>query len=61
MKKIKAILYDLDGAFVDACDWHCHPLNDALEEYMSYKISYKEHLETFNGLSTKIKLDILGI
>lgn len=32
MKTIKAILFDLDGVLVDACDWHYLSLNRSLEE-----------------------------
>ena len=30
MKKVKAVLFDLDGVLVDACDWHYEALNLAL-------------------------------
>ena len=58
---IKAIFYDLDGVLVDACDWHYHALNDALEEHCGFTISYEEHLEKYNGLSTKMKLKMMGL
>ena len=58
---IRAILYDLDGVLVNACDWHYHSLNDALKKYMNYTIPYEEHIQTYNGLSTKVKLDILNV
>ena len=58
---MKAILFDLDGVLVDACDWHYHSLNDALEHYEGYRISYEDHIESFNGLPTSVKLNILGI
>ena len=58
---MKAILFDLDGVLVDACDWHYHSLNDALEFYEGYKISYDDHINKFNGLPTKVKLDLLDI
>lgn len=60
-KKISVILFDLDGVLVDACDWHYHSLNDALEYYCKIKITYKEHIEKFNGLPTATKLNILQI
>lgn len=60
-KKISVILFDLDGVLVDACDWHYHSLNDALEYYCNIKITYKEHIDKFNGLPTAAKLKILEI
>jgi HAD superfamily hydrolase (TIGR01509 family) len=58
---IKAILFDLDGVLVDACDWHYHSLNDALLHYVGFTISYKEHKDRFNGLPTSVKLKMLQI
>tara|TARA_R100001591_G_scaffold95689_1_gene101486 strand:- start:30 stop:626 length:597 start_codon:yes stop_codon:yes gene_type:complete len=58
---IKAIFFDLDGVLVDACDWHYHSLNDALEHYKGFKISYDDHIDKYNGLPTSVKLDMLGI
>lgn len=58
---IKAILFDLDGVLVDACDWHYHALNTALKKIVGYEIEREEHLKTFNGLSTNRKLNMLGI
>lgn len=60
-KKTKCILFDLDGVLVDACDWHYHSLNDALQHYLGYVISYDKHLVAFNGLPTTKKLDLLQI
>ena len=58
---IKAIFFDLDGVLVDACDWHYHSLNDALEHHKGFKISYDDHIDKYNGLPTSVKLDMLGI
>jgi len=58
---MKAILFDLDGVLVDACDWHYHSLNDALRHFKGMEISYADHLNKFNGLPTKIKLEMLGL
>tara|TARA_B100000886_G_C20285394_1_gene433078 strand:+ start:112 stop:708 length:597 start_codon:yes stop_codon:yes gene_type:complete len=58
---IKAILLDLDGVLVDACEWHYHSLNDALEHYKNFRIPYEEHISTYNGLPTAVKLEMLGI
>ena len=56
---IRAILFDLDGVLVEACDWHYEAFNQALMSVANYSIPYDEHLSTYNGLSTKIKLDML--
>ena len=60
-KVIKAMLFDLDGVLVDACDWHYHSLNDALYHFKGFKILYEDHLEKYNGLPTSVKLDMLEI
>jgi beta-phosphoglucomutase len=59
--KTKAILFDLDGILVDAADWHYNALNSALEILGHNKIDYADHLERFDGLPTKVKLETLGI
>lgn len=56
---IKAILYDLDGTLVDACEWHYVALNSALWKAAGFAIGWQEHIDTFNGLPTKTKLDLL--
>lgn len=53
---IRAILYDLDGVLVDACDWHYESLNRALREIADFSIPREAHLLDFNGLPTKTKL-----
>lgn len=57
MKKL--IIFDLDGVLVDACEWHYKALNNALIEVSDYQISRKDHLTKFNGLPTKVKLNML--
>lgn len=56
---VKAILYDLDGVLVEACEIHYEALNDALFEIAHYRISREDHLTTYNGLPTNRKLDML--
>ena len=56
---IKAVLFDMDGVLIDARDWHFQALNDALTPF-GHQISYEEHIERFNGLSTNSKLKILS-
>jgi beta-phosphoglucomutase len=54
----KAVIFDMDGVLVDARDWHYEALNRALEVF-GLDISYQDHLTSFNGLSTRQKLDKL--
>ena len=56
-----AVLFDLDGVLVDACDWHYLALNSALESIGVDPISRADHETTYNGLPTKVKLDMLGL
>lgn len=55
----KAVLFDLDGVLVDACDWHYKALNRALEEVSNTYINQEEHIKEFNGLPTLTKLSML--
>lgn len=57
---IKAILYDLDGVLVDATEWHYESLNNALQEVVGFIINRDEHIETFNGIPTMTKMEILN-
>lgn len=59
MGKIKAILFDMDGVLIDAKDWHYEALNDALKLF-GIEISRYDHLHTFDGLPTKVKLEMLS-
>lgn len=61
MKTIKAVLFDLDGVLVDACDWHYEALNAALNETGYEGIDRESHLTTYNGLPTRVKLQMLDI
>jgi len=56
----KAVLFDLDGVLVDACDWHYEALNRALYKVVRYEIPREEHLSTYNGLPTLVKLKMLS-
>jgi beta-phosphoglucomutase len=60
MVKIKAIIFDMDGVLIDAKDWHYESLNRALNLF-GYAISRNEHLTTYDGLPTRVKLDMLSI
>ena len=59
MSKIKAVLFDMDGVLIDAKDWHYEALNKALGLF-GMEISRYDHLTTFDGLPTKVKLKMLS-
>lgn len=56
--QFKAVIFDMDGVLIDAKDWHKDALNSALEN-IGVSIAEDEHLELFDGLPTKIKLQML--
>jgi HAD superfamily hydrolase (TIGR01509 family) len=57
---IKLIIFDLDGVLVNARELHYNALNRALESIdKKYVIEREEHLSTYDGLSTKKKLNLL--
>lgn len=56
---IKAILFDMDGVLIDAKEWHYEALNRALELF-GLEISRYDHLHTFDGLPTRVKLKMLS-
>lgn len=56
--KIKAIFFDMDGVLIDAKEWHYESLNKALKLF-GYFITRSDHLTTYDGLPTKVKLDLL--
>jgi len=55
---IKTIVFDLDGVLIESKEIHYKALNDALP--MQYRISYEEHLATYDGLPTRRKLNLLS-
>ena len=59
MKKL--VVFDLDGVLVDSKDLHYEALNKALEDHGYPAISYTDHIRTYDGLPTSVKLDRLGI
>ncbi len=59
MRKIKAVIFDMDGVLIDAKEWHYEALNKALLIF-GMEIGRYEHLTTFDGLSTEQKLKILS-
>lgn len=60
MKKIKAILFDMDGVLIEAKEWHFVALNKALDLF-GMPISRFDHLTTFDGLPTMKKLEFLSL
>src|SRR4051812_14635504 len=59
MGSIKAVVFDMDGVLIDAREWHFEALNRALGLF-GYAISRFDHLTTFDGLSTRQKLEMLS-
>jgi len=58
---IKLVIFDLDGVLYESKEFHFDALNYALSEIdNNLVISKEEHLKTYDGLSTKRKLDILS-
>jgi beta-phosphoglucomutase len=55
---IKAIIFDMDGVLVDATEWHYEALNRALGVF-GFTITRQEHLDRYNGLPTRVKLQML--
>lgn len=57
-RKIKAVIFDMDGVLIDAKEWHYEALNRALGLF-EFHINRYEHLVTFDGLPTRDKLAML--
>ena len=60
IKKIRTILFDMDGVLINAKEWHYGALNKALVDFGYEPISHKDHIENFDGLPTRKKLVLLG-
>lgn len=56
-QSIKLIIFDLDGVLIEAKNIHFDALNEALGS--EYKIEWDEHLNKYDGLKTKQKLEML--
>lgn len=56
--RFSAVIFDMDGVLIDARDWHYRALNDALEIFDA-SIDSHEHETRFNGLPTRVKLQML--
>jgi beta-phosphoglucomutase len=57
--KIKGVIFDMDGVLIEAKEWHYEALNKALGLF-GYTISKYDHLVTYDGLPTVMKLDMLS-
>ena len=58
---IDTIIFDLDGVLIDSKDVHFNALNKAIKKCdINYQITYKDHLNEFDGLPTITKLKILN-
>lgn len=55
MKKIKAVIFDMDGVLIDAVDWHYQALNKSLSLF-GHNISKTDHEAYYDGLPTSVKL-----
>jgi beta-phosphoglucomutase len=55
---IRAVIFDMDGVLIDAREWHYVALNQALGLF-GFQIGREEHLTTFDGLPTRVKLEKL--
>jgi len=60
MKKIKAVIFDMDGVLIEAKEWHYEALNKALNLF-GFTISRYDHLVTYDGLPTRKKLEMLSM
>ncbi len=59
-RKIKLIIFDLDGVLVEAKNLHFEALNEALTKVNpGYRIDWNDHLNQYDGLKTYQKLDLL--
>ena len=56
---IKLVIFDMDGVLIDAKEWHYLALNKALSLF-GMEISMENHLNFFDGLPTKVKLESLS-
>ena len=56
--KIKGLIFDLDGVLVDTKKIHFDALNIALKSIKFEQISFKDHINIYDGLPTLEKLKI---
>ena len=53
------VIFDLDGVLMESKMLHFEALNKSLAKF-NISITYEEHLEKYDGLPTKRKLEILN-
>ena len=58
--KIKGLIFDLDGVLVDTKKIHFDALNSALKSSNFEEITFKDHVNIYDGLPTLEKLRILN-
>ena len=58
--KIKGLIFDLDGVLVDTKKIHFDALNRALKSINFEEITFKDHVNIYDGLPTLEKLRILS-
>ena len=56
---IRLIIFDLDGVLVDSRYMHYQTFADALRQIKGIELSWKEHEQIYDGLSTKRKLALM--
>ena len=56
---IKAVIFDMDGVLIDAKLWHFEALNRALRLF-GFEIDTHDHEHRFDGLPTRVKLEMLS-
>lgn len=61
MTKIKAIIFDLDNVLIDSRHLHYEAFKESLLKVAGIEISWQEHNEKYDGLTTKKKLEIMKI
>ena len=58
MNKLRGLIFDLDGVLVNTKKIHFDALNLALSSLRITEISFKDHLNIYDGLPTVEKLQI---
>lgn len=58
---IKLVISDFDGVLMDCKDIHYQSFNFALGEYGLPPISLEEHFNKYDGRSSRVKLEMLGV
>lgn len=56
---VRAVIFDMDGVLIDGREWHYRSLNRALQLF-GYRIGRQEHLASFDGVPTRVKLEKLS-